>query len=137
VKQRESVCPLPNTATSESLYPQKSKPSFFYLISLSTLSICFTSLSLLHVCLSPSVSGAPLSLSLSLSPSPPHSAVNPFFYLIISLTHVLHSLSLSVFHFSLCFMSLSLPLFQVCLSLSLAALPSFDCYSIPLSSTSI
>ena len=106
MKQRESVCPLPNTATSESLYPRKSKPSFFYLIiSLSTLSLCFTSLSLLHVCLSPSVSGA--SLSLSLSPSPPHSAVNPFFYLIISLTHVLHSLSLCVSLLSLLHVSLS------------------------------
>ena len=107
MKQRESDCPPSNTTTLASLHPQKSK--FFF----SPLSLSFTSLSL-HVCLSPSVSvlGAPLSL-----PYPLIQPLTPYF----SHTHS---------PLSLCFTFLSLSP-----SVSGAALPSFDCYSIPLSST--
>ena len=115
MKQRESVCSSPNTATSTSLHPQKSK------LFLSPLSLSVSRLSVHHVCFSPSVSGAPLSLS----PSPPHSAVKPFFYLIFSLTHVLHSLSLSVscLSLSLCFRCASLSPLRLFLPLTVAASP--------------
>ena len=101
---------LQTSATSAPLHPQKS--NFFS----SPLSLSFTSPSLLHVCLSPSVSvsvsGAPLSL-----PYPLIQSLTPYF------SHTRSPLSL-------CFTFLSLSP-----SVSGAALPSFDCYSIPLSST--
>ena len=102
---------LQTPATSASLHPQK---SFFFFFS--TLSLCFTSPSLLHVCLSPSVSVSVSSAPLSL-PYPLIQPLTPYF----SHTHS---------PLSLCFMFLSLSP-----SVSGAALPSFDCYSIPLSST--
>ena len=101
---------LQTSVTSAPLHPQKS--NFFS----SPLSLCFTSPSLLHVYLSPSVSvsvsGAPLSL-----PYPLIQPLTPYF----SHTHS---------PLSLCFTFLSLSP-----SVSGAALPSFDCYSIPFSST--
>jgi hypothetical protein len=105
---------LQTSATSAPLHPQKS--FFFFFFSLHSLSLCFTSPSLLHVCLSPSVSvsvsGAPLSLPYRLI-----QPLTPYF------SHTRSPLSL-------CFTFLSLSP-----SVSGAALPSFDCYSIPLSST--
>jgi hypothetical protein len=106
------VALLQTSATSAPLHPQKS--NFFS----SPLSLCFTSPSLLHVCLSPSVSvsvsGAPLSLPLFQFQFQP---LTPYF------SHTRSPLSL-------CFTFLSLSP-----SVSGAALPSFDCYSIPFSST--
>jgi hypothetical protein len=105
-------CPLPNTATSEFLHPQKSNYFSLHSLSVSRFSLCFTFVSL------------PLfQVRLSLSLAPSSSAVNLFFHLIISLTHVLHSL---------CFTSIFLPLFQVRLSLSLS-LPCISVSGPPLS----
>jgi hypothetical protein len=100
---------LQTSATSAPLYPQKS--NFFS----SPLSLCFTSPSLLHVCLSPSVSVSVSSAPLSL-PYPLIQPLTPYF------SHTRSPLSL-------CFTFLSLSP-----SVSGAALPSFDCYSISLSS---